>query len=423
MTAKFITTDQTKVTCTIDGQPQLVSSLDTLGGAQCTSNRTLHDGSHQLVIGLDGTGSGSSGLSLFFDGLMYAPSSSATTTGDVFITSDPSLNLGQTTEATEWHWDFDFIGYSMSLYINYNSELSVVRTNGSYTIDGNGPYNFTTADPLFSSTAPQLLVQTPRYDLGSHKFHLDYTHENEIIPFSFYGIMVQNTTSTVDLGLQVVPPVPSSTPPASSTSTSPSGAATTTPTQSQSTATPTQYTLPIIIGSVVGGVVLIALLLLLFWFIRRRKRYGSLSPMEDDIDDINPVVHPFQRQSILNLNKAEEAEHGNNPNMSEVNISNSTSTSATRPHQVRVVIHEDSGQQVAQPDEEPEEEVVELPPNYTSLWRGGTMSSRAGDAEAGNARTGNEPGAPDTMVDNTTGVVRRGMSSRRAEVKRSNPIG
>lgn len=126
MTAKFMSTDLTKVTCTIDGQPQQVSSMDTLGGAQCTTNGTIQDGTHELVIGLDGSGSISQPLSLFFDGLTYVPSDGATNIEDVFITSDPSLNLGPSSTTTEWHWDFEFIGESsVTLPSSAESEKSL----------------------------------------------------------------------------------------------------------------------------------------------------------------------------------------------------------------------------------------------------------------------------------------------------------
>ncbi|PPQ73633.1 LOW QUALITY PROTEIN: hypothetical protein CVT26_010624 [Gymnopilus dilepis] len=411
--AKFSSTTLSQVTCTIDGQAQKISSLDTLGGGQCANAGTIQEGNHTLVIGLDGSDSSAGELSLFFDGLSYAPSEGTGTgtaqSGDVFITSDPSLSLGPSV-TTEWHWDFQFVvlvttrllsssfdiqypmlmlptwhiesspGYSMSLNINYNSELSVIRTNGSYTLDGQGPFNFTTADPLFASTAPQLLVQTPHLELGQHKFHLDYWHDGETIPFSFYGITVQNTTSTVSSNLEVVPPLPSS----STSSTSPLSSPA--PSVPSTTDPPNQHgppnRIPALVGSIIGVVILTTILFTTWIVLRRRRiraRRFSLDLSEDDVGSVDP----FHRRSLFSSNRppkrvearAERTPLGeNDPSLTASESSVTVPVSSSPPPHIRVVVHEDSGREVEQPDSMTE--IIELPPNYTSLGRNGRGPNR-----------------------------------------------
>ncbi|KAF4613028.1 hypothetical protein D9613_010707 [Agrocybe pediades] len=160
-----------------------------------------------------------SGTSLpAFDDLFYTPSSiidSELQEEDVAYSSDmvnvtAANTLGLAVPGNMV--DFTFNGTSMALYATQQLGNNI-PVGLSYHID-DGPFiNFTLVVPstIEESQNNQLIVQTAQYGRGLHHFHLDFLGgpSNQIILID--NIIAQNNPNTQKLvGLQVFPPVPSS---------------------------------------------------------------------------------------------------------------------------------------------------------------------------------------------------------------------
>ena len=164
------------------------------------------------------------------------------------------------------------IGSSVSLYGDFYLDGSQNASFGSYTIDGEGPMNFTLPN-IATRASPQvwdqLLFQTSQYPHGQHHFHLDFFGTANSVPFALTSIIVQNSTLPV--------PVPSLT----ASSLAPH-AATSTPSRFQNH----KVTHPGTIIGVVTAAIILALLTILSLLIARRRRRRQLA-------------HPFTQPRIF----------------------------------------------------------------------------------------------------------------------------
>jgi len=137
-----------------------------------------------------------------------------------------------------------------------------------YSIDDGTPFFFTFTNPINPSNPlgePQLLLQTPRYDISKEHsivLQMDMPGSQNQTPVKIQSYIVQNSASSFNLNLTSVPvnEDPIILPPISSAD----------PSQSRSSGT--TFTWPKIVGTIVAGLVAALLLFVVRVLIRRRRR-------------------------------------------------------------------------------------------------------------------------------------------------------
>lgn len=193
------------------------------------------------------------------------------------------------------------LGYSVAVYGSFFDDWTT-PSPASYSMDGNTPVNFTITNPAIDvaqEIQAAVVLQTPRYSLGQHHFHIDFWGNVWPNPIentaTFPGyIIVQNMTSP-----PVLPdPFPAIPSPSPSMTTLPS----TVPGTSVLPATAhfSRVSLGPIIGGVTGGVITLVFMFLTWFFYRRRRlQVSTLFGGMDNSNSSNTVVEPFQRRSNI----------------------------------------------------------------------------------------------------------------------------
>ncbi|KDR76675.1 hypothetical protein GALMADRAFT_139575 [Galerina marginata CBS 339.88] len=255
------------VSCTIDGIQQEVFLDSTL--SVCHNNVTLPVGVHQLEVAVNT----SIQNSVLFDGLYLHSTYESTVDADIQI---PIHDAGIDHYTLQNYGDtlnFDFVGYSMTFYAYYANTDNHPPSNAVYTIDDSPPVNFTVnnvATAVIPAIGSQILIQTPRYSLGPHSFSLRFLGTSDTAPIRMNNIIIQNSSTPVNLNLEIVPPIPSPTVSSSSLSSTPYSP-TPTVTNTTSAHSETKSTNSgVIAGSVIAVLVIVALLILGVLFIFRR---------------------------------------------------------------------------------------------------------------------------------------------------------
>lgn len=217
-------------------------------------------------------------------------------------------------------------------------------------MDDQAPINFiinNTATLTSGSTTTDLVLQTPRYPLGQHHFHFDFLGTNDTVPFNFTQIIVQNSTSHVNLD---------SFPSISTTGTM-ALASSSSSIRSQS---PKAGHLGLAVGVIAGAVVTLVLILCIF-FRRRRKR--SQVAVEES-NDSELAIQPFILPRIFQIGRAKER-GGEEQLQGGGRLKPGRSVPLASRPTPRVIMHVDSEDQPNEPSDM-QTEIVELPPAYRS---------------------------------------------------------
>ncbi|KAF8879785.1 hypothetical protein CPB84DRAFT_288028 [Gymnopilus junonius] len=257
-------------------------------------------------------------------------------------------------------WDFDFLGYSMGVYVTFNNtETSFSEIAASYTLDGEEPINFiiqnTEVDAHYFGTQA-LILQLPKNPLGQHHLQVNFPDIHEPTPLRFEQIIVQNTTS------RTLPPFP-------------------TPLTGVLThGSPGVTNLGTSIGVAVGVGTLLLAIVLYTIFRYRQKRITLLK----EIGNSELAARPFLLPRILRI----EAAKRRGPSIQLLPQRREHTKAVRGPHNVNVdgvteegqhavqravIIHVDSEDQ--QNDGEQETGPLELPPAYRSVLRSETITS------------------------------------------------
>ncbi|KAF4619430.1 hypothetical protein D9613_004679 [Agrocybe pediades] len=304
--------------CTVDGaevgEPFLGSNVVTCPGVD------LPPGEHNLTMSFTQTQDSLQVGTISppaFDGFFYTPSNTEQLQQVDIAYPPESVNVTFGLSAPGDKVDFTFNGMfpprmlrlffllmhqilhsgtSMALYVTYKSGDNV-PVGLSYNIDA-GPFiKFTLDNPWAgsSSDSDQLILQTPQYGQGQHRFHLDFlgpSDKDQVILIDH--LIVQNNPNTKKLvGLQVFPPVSSS---GGVSSNSPPGAT------ALASPTPTPQAKPashhhigqrtiIAIAVTLPSVLVILILSLLFIKRRSRRHKSATGSISDDGSEVR--VTPF----------------------------------------------------------------------------------------------------------------------------------
>ncbi|KAF9557381.1 hypothetical protein CPC08DRAFT_751988 [Agrocybe pediades] len=286
--------------CLIDGGK--ADFLDDAYQAYCSA--TVPDGGqHNLTVSVtlatlfqdDGAGGRGPPIVLpNFDGIFYTPSDISRlqevdvsyqgilpTGGNVSSAGEP-YSLSVPGDGIDFEFDALYVGYE-----NGNN----VPVNLSYKVDDGLSMNFTLTNPSSNfSASDELILQTPQYAQGKHRFHLDFlgpSSQSQMLMIE--NIIVQNNPNTQKLvALQVFPPLQGNI---TSTAQQPTGNATGAP-QTDSTSHRIGQ------GSIIAiSVTLTAALVILtstLMVIRQRsRRRNSTTNNTRDSDGSEETVTPF----------------------------------------------------------------------------------------------------------------------------------
>ncbi|KDR72365.1 hypothetical protein GALMADRAFT_213363 [Galerina marginata CBS 339.88] len=347
--------------CTIDGLDALVAHAD-YDRLTCRNRNSLADGTHQIIMRVTPSDF-DSGNPISFDYLIYMPSDNETS-GDVLYTAgDPAIKLsrpqgnGSITGYNPIVFDFDFNGYSMSLYGVFGNISSASASNvASYSIDGQSPLIFTPSDDTIKGIT-QLIVQTSRYPLGQHHFHLDFDSRASL---NITQIIVQNTTITLRDGN--VDPFPTPVSASQSQSFLPVSSLPALPNM-PNVQTEETKAIPrgIMIGGITGGALIILILIItlrIIFVIRRRRKVSS--------QDSSNLVRPFHTPTIFTLPSKNNKSSISREQLGSGASSDPNPDDAGAPRQThRIRIHVDGGNAIDQPDMDAE--TIDLPPMYNTI--------------------------------------------------------
>ncbi|KAF9549922.1 hypothetical protein CPC08DRAFT_823390 [Agrocybe pediades] len=413
--------------CTLDGKLlELVtkhySGPNPESGALATcfpgKDSGLGAGSHRLEV----FSSGSPGWG--FDGLFYIPLNIE----EVKNTTDLVYPIQRNLTTAGETFDFQFNGTRMALYSVYGTGGITHPVNLSYSIDGGPVINFRSDNISRKDTLTDyLLIQTDRYSYGSHDLHLELGTGSVSVPVLVplqYAI-VQSSAVTAGANLTVVPP----TSVGSSTGNTVASAG---PTQSSSSARSLGKKPPLGRGTAIYiSVPLSAVLIIVLVtaILLRRRRLKSARSHLDKAPNNSRMILPFVgRPSILRLtfdavdsknrrrirvaNAADPECTGKRaqgveypaaqmvslasvrsrapapppappppPRQMELTTTPMAPVPAIAPNQPTYRIHEDAGS-VRTTTPVPEEEVIDLPPNYSSILSRFRRASRAEGGES-----------------------------------------
>uniref|UniRef100_A0A8H7Y8W9 Uncharacterized protein n=1 Tax=Psilocybe cubensis TaxID=181762 RepID=A0A8H7Y8W9_PSICU len=332
------------IECTIDETEYLIS---TSNGCSSTS---LDHGVHTLTLGIRP----SSLNSQIFDYIRYLALPNATVTpGDPWISiGDESIRSTKLSAQTAilspgGTLDYEFMGTSLSLYKASVFTDSHSASYGYYTLDGGEPVNVTlenNATPLTSYIYPQILIQTPSLPYGKHHFHfaLDPSPESDTMPLRG-TIIVQNSSVQSE-------PIPQTvyqfddlySPPTSTASTSK-------------------------LGGIVGGTLAAALLAVLLVYLAILRRRRKLLLRRHFVNE-EELIHPFFSGQGPPDDSTRRPMEKRSMGTLGTGLSGSCSNSAENGQELRAPrfrVHEDSGEDVIQPDQGVE--IVDLPPTYEGI--------------------------------------------------------
>lgn len=266
----------------------------------------------------------------------------------------------------------NFAGDSILWRANVNHQTSANKTaTASYSIDGASPVNFTTKFPVGTLEPWVTLFQTASYGPGQHHLHVVNYGDKGSVPLSLISLLVQNGTAEI---LQ-------STSPISHTHSSHVGVAE-------------------LAGICVGALGALSIIVLCGCWARRRRarsRTGGISsefPRPFHYNNRPPPISEKERQQRsatstspdvglipppgIRTSKARRLaeatattfrrDRSRAPGQERTpEVSNDSSPTENRgPSTRRVIMHEDSGVPLRQPEEEVDE-VIEIPPAYVSI--------------------------------------------------------
>lgn len=400
--------------CTLDGQPIAIELIGLPPAVQCFTKQTIQYGTHNFVV----TATPGFPKPLAFDYIAYVPNE-----GNVSVTGldvgygnqDPLIQMpgGIGLNSTGDTVDFTFIGectsiylmiprtfniwlvipvvgYSLGIYGAFSFQTSQIPSPASYSIDGNMPVNFIISNqatkivPEIDST---ILVQTPRYSLGQHHFHLEFRGNQTTVPLNLAQIIVQNIT-TPDIILDSFPPnlssnsiatnttsfsVPISITTTTSSKTTTSLSTTTsssitTPPSTTTTPSSTHHHLGLIIGTVTAGGILVLLTVLACF---RRRRYLSTLFFKRH-NNSHTSVEPIQQYYNTDQSGPEEYSAHRNVGDSDIPESRNDQPNLLGKRRLRDRVFENNGEQPAAPDDSI---VVDHPPTYYTNTGFATTSS------------------------------------------------
>ncbi|KAF9543972.1 hypothetical protein CPC08DRAFT_716613 [Agrocybe pediades] len=304
------------LSCEIDGKEAGIHFDEmNIGTVTCAFNNTileagvLEAGEHNVTISIRPHLDGSDGIIAppSFDGLFYTPSEKGQLLGDIDVAYTSIHNMTGLLNVTSAEIDilsvpgdmidFMFNGTSMSLYVTYEGGDNV-PVGLSYKVDDGPTMNFTVNNPSSSfSATDQLVIQTPQYEQGQHRFHLDFlgpSDKQQILQLDH--IIVQNDPDTRRLVESQA--FPTSTPITITVNNTAQSPATTThssqspPTGGTQQATPNSHRIghATIIGIAVAIVAVLAILTSSFLYIRWRLRRRKASTRHDGS---GATVSPF----------------------------------------------------------------------------------------------------------------------------------
>ncbi|PPQ64881.1 hypothetical protein CVT26_002599 [Gymnopilus dilepis] len=200
-------------TCVVDNVQQDVVLEENGASVVCQTSNPLQPGKHTLIVSIT-TVFLDEGDLVLFDYIQYTPSGADTSGEDiVYYTGDPTIKLSSSGQVLETGGtlDLDFIGYSLSVFVDFSSADSHSPSNVSYAIDGGEPLIFTIEN--FASTENSdvdaaLVLQTPVFSAGQHHLHLIFLGSSETVPFNLNRIIVQNSNFRTS-DLNPFPPISS----------------------------------------------------------------------------------------------------------------------------------------------------------------------------------------------------------------------
>ncbi|KAF9549925.1 hypothetical protein CPC08DRAFT_793474 [Agrocybe pediades] len=203
--------------CTLDGNllkpvfdPYIRPESDVALGGSYTylpdQESTLGAGSHRFQA------FGNFSLSLAFDGLFYVPMDleAARNVSDLVYPIQRNLTMAGDI------FEFPYIGNQIALYSIWGVGGIDRPINFSYSIDGGPAINWTTeALTRNDSTITDYLLLQTHYNhsspsLGSHNLQLELKTDNVLVPLQY--AIVQNSMSTIGVNLTASPPTPVTSP-------------------------------------------------------------------------------------------------------------------------------------------------------------------------------------------------------------------
>ncbi|KAF9537832.1 hypothetical protein CPC08DRAFT_756432 [Agrocybe pediades] len=403
--------------CTLDGKllqtvfAQRSSEVDDSITCLPGKESTLGAGSHRFQAFSSGK------PNLGFDGLFYVPIDLQSVERVVDLAYPVRRNLTMAGET----FDFQFNGSAAALYTVYGVGGVDRPLNLSYSIDGGRSINW------MPNTLPQgsgtitdyLLIQTSILSIGdeSHSLHLELSTDNVLVPLQY--VIVQNSGSTLDsdVNLAAVPTAPVT----SSASITATFAG---PSQTSSAGAPAQPHRPAhnTVTYISVSISVILILVLLSALIIKRQRMKRARSNLDMAPNASGMIIPFldrpgmlqlthnvldlkysRRNRVTNTEGRSTGKRGRNVEhraraeavgLASVEnralppqIAQATPPAVIAPAIARTqptyMIHEDAGS-VRTTTPVAEDEVIELPPNYTSIQLSRHRRvSRAGDGGNG----------------------------------------
>jgi len=259
-------------------------------------------------------------------------------------------------------------GISLSIYAMidfHTSEPTLLQ----YILDNDQAMNFTIISPAYNHTSPiatidsQLILQTPSRDKGLHRLQLSIIETASSAPeatwFTIENIIVQNSSNSAELNLR---PVPSSS----------LNGTTGTPLSPSTSNSRTSHGPIIAIAVPISAVVLLSVVI---WLLRRAVQRHATSSQENERRIISPFVVSTQPGRILGWlpqrvwrekGSSHHGELGLLPRTFKFN--REAPRPQSTPRRVRYVTHQDGGQLDESSNRvEEEEEVVNLPPEYSTI--------------------------------------------------------
>ncbi|KDR71476.1 hypothetical protein GALMADRAFT_159330 [Galerina marginata CBS 339.88] len=377
--------------CTVDNkpiptfQPKEAANHFKMCGTTASPGMT---GDHTLQFNVNPLGESAA----FFDYVLYTPAPTSGPQDQVFNSSNArfqysqhwvSTLLGQVTPTAGEKLEFDFNGYSLT-WFGFFDGIAVGQASATYSLDGLDPITFIidTKSSELSEMTDQVFFQTPTFDLADHHLEVVFQGSSDGIPLSLNRIVVQNDT----FGIRLTP-TPSNTigsrPGATSATSGNHGE----PTHSVSNGVQKPPPKPgIIVGSIIG---VVAVLVCIAILTRRRL----LRRINDSSQARNERPEPFHHLPVAESNRSTEKHFqdvgGNSMAVGQCSIprpsktrrwaettasifrtsppssANETETALAPPSHrrpPRLLMHQDSGARVPQPDDE--SEIIEVPPTY-----------------------------------------------------------
>ncbi|KDR71479.1 hypothetical protein GALMADRAFT_1345117 [Galerina marginata CBS 339.88] len=349
-------------------------------------------GNHTLQFEVNPLG----GEQIFFDYILYTPEPESGPEDLVFDSNNTQLqysqhwvstSLGHVTSTAGEKLEFDFKGYSLT-WFGFLEGNAAGNASATYSLDGVDPITFIVDTNKQSALTDLVFFQTPTLDLANHHLEVVFQGSSDGIPLSLNRIVVQNDT----FGIRLTPTplntigsrmgatlsttsathgepiatssVNSETPkPALSTTSGIHGESTPskpTPSVNIQTHKPALNSNSGIIAGIIIGLVAVSICTAIL--IRRRMRRRINDSRPEPFQHTPTAVE--QQSSIRRPRKWAER----TTFIFRSNLGSSTETASGPPNRrrpPRLLLHQDSGVRVPQPDEE--SEIIEVPPTYGSL--------------------------------------------------------